>query len=97
MPDTEEKYTFTASLTTSRRDIDFNGHINNSAYLIWALDTLPQDTIPAGTPRRLRIAFKKESHANQPIDIAHTVNGNRTRHVLTSGDETRALVDILWG
>ncbi len=97
MPDTEEKKTFSSSLTSSRRDIDFNGHINNSAYLIWALDTLPQDVIPAGTLRRLRIAFKKESHANQPIDIAHTVNGNRTSHVLTSGDETRALVDILWG
>ena len=97
MQEDADKQTFTAKHTTTRRDIDFNGHINNSAYLIWALDTLPQSAIPAGNLRRLRIAFKKESHAHQHIDIAHTVTGNRTSHVLTSGDETRALIDILWG
>lgn len=86
----------TANLTSSRRDIDFNGHINNSAYLIWALDTLPADIAPTGEPMRIRIAFKHESHANQQISIAHIVKGNQSSHRLTSGDETRALIDILW-
>lgn len=27
--------------TAERRDTDFNRHINNAAYLVWALDSLP--------------------------------------------------------
>ncbi len=86
----------TASLVSPRRDIDFNGHINNSAYLIWALDTLPAALTPAGAPARIHIAFKRESHANEPIDIEHKVAGNRSTHLLASRGETRAIVDILW-
>lgn len=96
MPADTPEQSSSATLISSRRDIDFNGHINNSAYLIWALDTLPADISPTGEPVRIRIAFKHESHANQPISIAHVVKGNRSAHSLTSGDETRALIDILW-
>ncbi len=86
----------TASLVSTRRDIDFNGHINNSAYLIWALDTLPAELTPEGTPALIHIAFKKESHAHQQIDIDHKSAGNRTMHTLSCGDETRAVIHILW-
>ncbi|MBQ1960143.1 MAG: hypothetical protein II349_01305 [Akkermansia sp.] len=96
MPADAPEQTCEASLLSSRRDIDFNGHINNSAYLIWALDTLPSDITPPGEPVRMRIAFKHESHANQQITITHTVKGNRSSHNLSCGDETRALIDILW-
>lgn len=96
MPTDAPNQTASASLTSSRRDIDFNGHINNSAYLIWALDTLPADIHPKGSPARIRIAFKHESHANQEISITHTVKGKRSAHNISCGDETRALVDILW-
>ena len=96
MPTDAPAQTASATLTSSRRDIDFNGHINNSAYLIWALDTLPAELQPEGAPARIRIAFKHESHANQEICITHTVKGNRSAHTLSCGDETRALVDILW-
>ncbi|MBS6780238.1 MAG: hypothetical protein KH245_05040, partial [Akkermansia sp.] len=27
--------------TAERRDMDFNRHINNAAYLVWALESLP--------------------------------------------------------
>lgn len=96
MPTDTPEQNATAALTSSRRDIDFNGHINNSAYLIWALDTLPADIAPTGEPMRIRIAFKHESHANQQISISHVVKGNRSSHSLTSEDETRARIDILW-
>lgn len=96
MPSDATEQNASATLTTTRRDIDFNGHINNSAYLIWVLDTLPQAITPAGEPGRIHIAFKHESHAQQQIHITHTVKGNRSSHTLTSGEETRALVDILW-
>lgn len=86
----------TAELTAGRRDVDFNGHINNSAYLIWALDTLPADLRPAGDMVRYRINFRRESHAGDRMCIAHYTNGNCTHHIITCEGETRAEIVILW-
>lgn len=83
--------------TASRRDIDFNGHINNSAYLIWALDTLPEECTPDGTPARFRLAFRKECMLGAEVEIQHYRSGNFTHHVINSAEGVRAEVDILWG
>lgn len=86
----------TAEITASRRDVDFNVHINNSAYLIWALDTLPQEAHPKGAPIRYHITFRRESHANQQMSVAHYVNDNYSRHIISSGDEIRAEIAVEW-
>ena len=83
-------------MLTSRRDIDFNGHINNSAYLIWALDTLPADLRPAGDMVRYRINFRRESHAGEQMQIAHFISGNCSHHLITCEGETRAEIVIFW-
>lgn len=84
----------TAHLVASRRDVDFNGHINNSAYLTWALDTLPE--APGAAPRRLRINYKRETHAGETLSIEHQVSGKYTRHVVSSGGAVRAELVIEW-
>lgn len=86
----------TAELTAGRRDVDFNGHINNSAYLIWALDTLPADLRPAGDMARYRINFRRESHAGEQMQIAHFISGNCSHHLITCEGETRAEIVIFW-
>lgn len=92
----EEEAQATATILSTRRDIDFNAHINNSAYLIWALDTLPPDIHPQGEPRRIHIAFKRESYAGQSISIQHSVQGTRSTHTLSSEGDIRAVVEIAW-
>lgn len=82
--------------TASRRDIDFNGHINNSAYLVWALDTLPDALTPEGSPTRIHLAFRKECMLNAEVEIQHYRSGNFTHHVINSTEGVRAEVDILW-
>lgn len=82
--------------TASRRDIDFNGHINNSAYLVWALDTLPDALTPEGSPTRIHLAFRKECMLNAEVEIQHYRSGNYTHHVINSTEGVRAEVDILW-
>ena len=82
--------------TASRRDIDFNGHINNSAYLVWALDTLPDALTPEGSPTRIHLAFRKECMLNAEVEIQHYRSGNFTHHVINSTEGIRAEVDILW-
>ncbi len=86
----------TASHTASRRDIDFNGHINNSAYLIWALDTLPAEHTPEGSPARFHLAFRKECMLGTEIEIQHFRTGNHTRHIINSAEGIRAEVRIEW-
>lgn len=82
--------------TAPRRDIDFNGHINNSAYLTWVLDTLPEPMQPTAAPTRMRINFKRETFAGHPIAIEHKRAGNQTRHTITSGGELRAEIVLEW-
>lgn len=88
--------TATVAFTAPRRDIDFNGHINNSAYLTWVLDTLPDHMIPSANPTRMRINFKRETFAGHPIAIEHQRAGNQTRHTITSDGELRALIVLEW-
>lgn len=95
-PARPEEPSATAELLTTRRDIDFNGHINNSAYLIWALDTLPADLRPAGEMVRYRINFRRESHAGEQMQIAHFISGNCSHHLITCEGETRAEIVIFW-
>ena len=84
----------TSYLVAPRRDVDFNGHINNSAYLTWALDTLP--TAPGASPRRIRIQYKRESRAGEAMGIEHQVCGSLTRHRITGGDALRAELMLDW-
>ncbi len=85
-----------AEQTASRRDVDFNGHINNSAYLIWVLDTLPEKLKPGEEIQRYRINFRRESHTGDTMHITHFAQGSFTRHLITCGGEIRAEIVIEW-
>ena len=84
----------TSYLVSSRRDVDFNGHINNSAYLTWALDSLP--TPPGAAPCSIRIQYKRETLAGDALSIEHQVSGAYTRHRITSSGELRAELMLKW-
>ena len=95
-PEWQETPTATAAVNATRRDVDFNGHINNSAYLIWALDTLPAELQPGTEMLRYKIHFRGESHAGDTMSISHFVQGKFTRHLITCGGDTRAEIAIQW-
>jgi acyl-ACP thioesterase len=86
----------TCSHTAARRDIDFNGHINNSAYLVWALDSMPVGQVPEGQPACIHLAFRKECMLGTEVQIQHYRTENFTHHVINSAEGIRAEVDILW-
>lgn len=79
-----------------RRDVDFNGHINNSAYLIWALETLPADQQPGTVPVRFRLAFRHESHAGEAMEVIHQLSGRHSRHHILCNGTVRADVAMEW-
>lgn len=83
-----------AYLVAGRRDVDFNGHINNSSYLTWALDTLP--AAPGESPKRIRIQYKRESHAGEAMSVSHEIAGKLSRHVVSANGEVRAEILLEW-
>lgn len=86
----------TCTLVAPLRDVDFNGHINNAAYLIWALDTLPEPLRPGGSPTRVHLCFRHETLAGTPISIEHRRQGNCTLHRISSGEQIKAEAEIRW-
>lgn len=85
-----------ADITAPRRDVDFNGHINNSAYLIWALDALPAEARPGAAPARFRLQFRRESFCGEKLQVKHATVGKLTRHLITDGTQCRAELCIEW-
>ena len=53
--------------TAERRDTDFNRHINNAAYLVWALDSLPDSWLKNHTLPGIHLHFRKETHAGDSM------------------------------
>ena len=95
-PEWSEEPLCSVSHTAARRDIDFNGHINNSAYLIWALDTLPAEHTPEGTPARFHLTFRKECMLGAEVEVQHYRSGNFTRHIINSAEGVRAEIEVAW-
>ncbi len=91
--DAGESVTFTAE----RRDVDFNGHINNSAYLTWTLGALA-DAHPGSELKRIHITFRKECFAGDTMEIVTHTTGSITQHRINGGTEpsTRAELQLIW-
>lgn len=83
-------------------DIDVNRHANNSNYIVWALETLPQDFRLTHTPNVIDIKYRKEvSLGDKVLSEAQeilTEKGLETLHVIKdeqNGEELTSL-RILW-
>lgn len=54
-----------ASRAVSPQEIDLNGHMNNSHYLSWAVDLLPDEYLENRTPGFLWVEYSKELFEGQ--------------------------------
>ncbi len=83
------------NLIAEQRDVDFNGHINNSAYVIWTLGALG-NAHPGSELRRIHISFRKECFAGDAMELTTHQTGSMTQHRISSGGETRAELQLVW-
>ncbi len=79
-------------------DIDLNGHVNNSIYLVWALDSLPSDFPYYLTPRTVRINFLEEVMPRNIVDITCSCQNGRSIHSVIKKNDARecARLSIDW-
>lgn len=50
-------------------DVDNNGHTNNTKYIMWALDILPQEIVFNNSLSEFDINYNKESHPGETITL----------------------------
>ena len=82
--------------TAERRDTDFNRHINNAAYLVWALDSLPDSWLKNHQLTGIHLHFRKETHAGDSMKSLLFFRDSLTSHHLMHGDELRAEAVLEW-
>jgi len=56
---------------TSYSDLDYNGHVNNARYAVWALDILPEDVVLNGTIREFNVNYNREVLPGEDVQLFH--------------------------
>ncbi len=76
-------------------DLDRNGHANNTRYLAWLLDALP-DAQRAYSLRTLAITFRSETHLNDPVVVeSWPLEADRLRHRFMRSTDRQLLAEAL--
>ena len=87
--DPSGKECFKAGIT----DMDLNGHVNNSAYARWAIETLDPLDISDRTPVRIDAVFKEETSPGEDLLSTGAVKKNgidiTTIHRITKSSSGR--------
>lgn len=69
-----------------KSEIDLNQHVNNVAYMNWALETIPEGVTDGLNPSEIQIFFKKEAQRGDRIlskvNVTEGKNGIETIHLL---------------
>lgn len=69
-------------------DLDFNNHLNNTLYLKWMLEALPDSVLQKGQIRKLTIQYRAESYWKDRICTqTESLDENRFLHCLIREEE----------
>ncbi|MBE7706569.1 MAG: hypothetical protein E7Z91_04935 [Cyanobacteria bacterium SIG30] len=95
---TIERIDKTQNIKIMYDDIDLNGHVNNSNYIKWALESLNVEFIKEKSIKGIDIDFKKEATLeNQEVEIQTQIENGYTLHNLKSGENIEhATIKIYW-
>lgn len=80
-------------------DIDVNQHANNCNYIIWALETLPQDFRLKHSPKSIDIKYRKEVGLNGKVlsqaELIQNGNIKQTLHLIKDSESNEELTTVL--
>jgi len=82
-----------------RSDIDTNNHVNNTKYVEWILETVPQNTYDNFNLSFLEIQYKKETIYGSPIiSCCNELNDGYVHCILDkTGNNELAVAKTFWG
>lgn len=77
-------------------DIDVNGHVNNSIYSDWMLDSLDRDFLLSHDLQAFDIKFEREVHYGETVQSFVQLEQNVSHHLIKSAAGTNAQAQITW-
>ncbi len=79
-------------------DLDMNGHVNNTVYMTWAMESLDYDFHIKHTLKALDIYYKHEVKYGEDIISCSKIFENTSNHVIknASTDEDVCLISAEW-
>ncbi len=79
-------------------DIDLNGHVNNAVFLIWAIESLPENIYDKYFPKKIKVSFLEEVLPHTEVQALCEHIGNKTITSLISPTKNRehARICIDW-
>ncbi len=88
------------SFNVRRRDIDTNLHANNSAYVEWAMETLPDDFILNNKMIKLKVEYRKQLKLHEQLNsyssISKIKNKSEIFHLIRSNDFDCCKLHSIW-
>ena len=76
-----------------RRDIDTNGHVNNSYYIDFALEALDEECYNKNEFDNLEIAYKKEIKYKEKINCYYSMENNE--HIITIKNNDNSIIHAI--
>ena len=64
-----DKYKYEDTFKVRYSDIDSNQHVNNTKYVDWAIETLPEDIVDNYSLDEIRVTFEKECRYGETINV----------------------------
>lgn len=75
-------------------DIDINKHVNNAVYPLWATEAVDYDFRDAHIPAEIEIAFKKECHLQETVEVKTQMTDMTSITSITSLTDGRELAKL---
>jgi len=63
-------------------DVDFNGHVNNVKYSVWAMDAIPEEVVYGKFLKELTINFNNEAHPEDTVELFRAETGEEGTFVV---------------
>lgn len=81
-----------------QNDIDLNGHVNNSVYIVWAIEPLSDEFLREKSPSKIDITFLEEVKLHQGVNSLCQTDGDTTLHSIVNCETHRecARINIKW-
>ena len=84
----------TFSFNVLRRDIDFNNHMHNLYYLLYAYEALPKEVYEKGELDNFEIMYKNGSMLGEKIDCYYSYENNAHYVVMKTDNKLHAIIKL---
>ncbi|NOY81589.1 MAG: hypothetical protein GXP31_11380 [Kiritimatiellaeota bacterium] len=91
------------SIPVLRADLDLNRHVNNTRYLTWLIETVPDETWETGELSELQLQYRAEARRGEEVLATagteeNTTDSGALRHALRRRSDRRllALARTVW-